>query len=228
MRWLHGFAVLCTLIPLGAQGQDSLKYAPDLQPGKVTRAEVDLDIRQTLTLAGMPLETANSMFIVARERVGETTADGGRVLLGEYETLQGDMSLPGGITFNFNSNNPDRDLGGEVQEMIGSYFRALVGARWKLVTDADFKVISAVYIDDPFAQVHEFFKSDTNPEQLKQRVNTELARYPGKAVQVGDSWTRTEQFNAGAGQTLEFEQVFTWLGTEARNGKTYDKVGVKT
>ncbi|MGD9855966.1 MAG: hypothetical protein AB7U20_13555, partial [Planctomycetaceae bacterium] len=208
------------------QAQVSLKYDPDLKSGQVIRTEIDIDTNQTLTIAGMPLETGNSMFLVTRETVGEATPQGGHVLQGEFEILQSDMSLPGGITFNFNSNNPNRPLSGELEELIGEFFQKMVVAKWKLTTGADHKVVSAEYLGEPFANVSEYFKSDADPKLLMTRTNTDLARYPSDPVNVGGTWTRSEDFEAGGGQTIELERKFNLLGSEVRDGRTFDKVGM--
>ncbi len=226
-RFLFSWMVV-SLFPLAAQAQVKLVYDPDLKAGQVVQTEADVNTKQTLTLAGMPLETESSTFTVTRETVGEPTAEGGNVLLGEVETMQTDLSLPGGITFSFNSNNPDQEFVGEQQELIGGLLQGAAQAKWKLKIGADHKVVSAEYVGEPFADVSDYFKADTDPDQIKRRKNTELARYPTNAVKTGDTWTRAEEFQAGGGQSFDFEKQFTLLGSEDRDGRTFDKVGVKT
>ncbi len=220
--------MLVSLLPVAAQAQVKLVHDPDLKTGQVVRTEVDVHTKQTLTLAGMPLETESTVFTVTRETVGEPTVEGGNVLLGEVEIMQADLSLPGGINFSFNSNNPDQEFDGQQQELIGSMLQGAAQAKWKLAIGADHKVVTAEYVGEPFADVSDYFKADTDPEQIKLRKNTELARYPANAVKTGDTWTRTEEAQMGGGQSFDFEKQFTLLGSEDRDGRTFDKVGVRT
>jgi hypothetical protein len=213
-------------LPAIAQAQVPLVYDPDLKTGQVIRTESDVQVDQTMTLAGMPIETTNTTNSITRETVGEATAEGGHVLQGEVETMQAELSLPGGITVSFNSNNPNQEFNGEVEEMIGSLLRASAAAKWKLKTGADHKVLSAEYIGDPYADVNELFKRDTDPELLKARANTDLSRYPSQPVPTGGAWKTKEQFQAGSGQSLDFEKQYMLLGSEQRDGRTFDKVGV--
>src|SRR5690606_20579525 len=108
------------------------------------------------------------------------------------------------------------------------FYRGMSKARWKMTRGPDHKVVSAEYVGEPFNDVHEMFKADVDPNQLKHRTNTELSRYPTEPVKPGDTWKRIEKFQAGAGQTFTFEQEFTLLGSEDRDGRPFDKVGLKT
>jgi len=47
-------------------------------------------------------------------------------------------------------------------------------------------------------------------------------------VNIGDTWQRDETANLGQGQEFQLQRTFTYLGPEERNGKTMEKVDMKT
>ncbi len=51
---------------------------------------------------------------------------------------------------------------------------------------------------------------------------------PTEPVNKGDSWQRAQSANLGAGQIMTFQNKFTYEGTVEKNGKTLDKITLKT
>ena len=49
---------------------------------------------------------------------------------------------------------------------------------------------------------------------------------PDEAVNVGDTWTRTEVWHIGQGQALTFEREYEYAGTVDEGGKSYDQIKV--
>jgi hypothetical protein len=210
-----------------AQEAVTLKYAPPLQAGATQEAEVEVKTDQTLTVAGMPLETHADTFLTTQEKVVGASSAGGWAFEGRFSLLQSDLELPGGLKLSFNSINPDQAATDGPLGIFAEALKATAGAKWVAETDAEHQITKIEYIDDPFANVDDMLKGNTSPESLKKRRMMELQRYPTEAVKPGDKWTRTEMSDLGGGQMLTLEKEYTYAGSEERDGRAFDKVTVK-
>jgi hypothetical protein len=232
-RW---FAALSVAVLAGAslpssealaQEAATLKYAPALEAAATQQVEVEVKTDQTLTIAGMPLETHANTFLTMQEKVVGASSSGGWKFEGRFSLVQADYEFPGGLKLSFNSNNPDQADAAGGLEIIVDALKATSGAKWVAETDAEHQITKMEYVDDPFANVNEMLRGNTDPEAIKERRQMELERYPSEPVKPGDTWTRTEESDLGGGQTLTLEKEYTYAGSEERDGRTFDKVTVK-
>ncbi len=214
-------------VPASAEAQVSLRYNPPVKEGAVIRTEAEIETNQTLTIAGMPLETEANNFATTVSTIGQSTATGGYTAVGEYEVLQADLSLPGGIKVSFNSNNPDDQPANPQAAMIADMLRVMAPAKWQLEMGSDHQVLKAEYVGGPITGISDIFKHDADPERLKERGNNELIRYATDPVEPGDTWTRTEDLDVGSGQTFELEREYTYVGPEEKDDRSLEKVTVK-
>ncbi len=224
-------SLLCCLVIVfaaaSAEAQVSLRYNPPVRQGTVIRTEAEIENSQTLTLAGMPLETEATNFATAVTTIDQSTATGGYTAVGGYEVLQSDLSLPGGLKVSFNSNNPGEDPANPQAAMIVDMLRAMAPAKWKLELGSDHQVLQAEYVGGRITGVNDIFKHDLDPQRLKERGNNEVARYATEPVEPGGTWARTENLDLGSGQSFELEREYTYVGPEERNGRPLEKVTVK-
>ena len=102
-------SIFCTAAILAVSSASvfaQVSLEPRLNENTKVRTTVEVSTDQTLTLAGMPLDTDVEQFIVTNDEIGAKQADGKVVMVGKMETFQVDMKLPGGIEVNFDSGNP--------------------------------------------------------------------------------------------------------------------------
>lgn len=210
-----------------AQDAVTLEYAPQIQKGTVYRAEIEVKSDQTLTIAGMPLETHADTFMVMREKAVEPSSEGGWRFDGDFELMQSDLDLPGGMKVSFNSNNPDQAEGEGPLAMFTTALKATAGAKWTSETNGDHQVVKMEYVGDPFADVDPLLKGDSDPESIQKSREIEFKRYPEDGVKPGETWTRVEESDLGGGQTITYEQEYKYVGSEERDGRTFDKISVK-
>ena len=90
-----------------ATAEDVILY-PDYKKGDSHVYEATVEIKQTLTLNGMNIETAVSTL---EERQLDVTKKSETATSFELKTnrRQFDMTLPGGVTVSFDLENPDRE-----------------------------------------------------------------------------------------------------------------------
>jgi hypothetical protein len=211
-----------------ASAQVNLVYQPDSKPGHETRATTELKLDQTLTVMGMPIETKVENFVVQSFKVGDLLPDGGVPLVQKTETMQMTIGLPGGQSFSFDSGNPGADVAVPQLKPVADFLAQMCKAELVTVFGADGKVKEIKWKDDAFANVDPMYKAEVDPESLKKTTQQEIDRLPGKTVNKGDSWTRTEETQLGAGQKLTVEQEYTYTGPGTVDGKAVEQISVKT
>ena len=208
-----------------AFAQVSLK--PHLNENTKVRTTIEVSTKQTLTLAGMPLETGVEQFIVTNGQIGEKQADGKVQMLGKMETFQIDMKLPGGIEVNFDSGNPKTEAAIPQLTPILQMFDAMSSSTYVTTFSAPGKIDSIVLKGDKFDALADAMKQELSPERLKLEAAQALARIPTDPVVKGDTWQRTETSNLGSGQTFEIKRTFEYLGTVNEGGRELDRIGMK-
>ena len=202
-----------------------LVHAPAYKAGDVIQTEVEMDIDQTLTIAGMEIETGVNNYIVSEEKV--TAASAEKVTMNSKLTaMQMEMSLPGGVSLNFDSGTPDAEAPAGPLGKVVKFFKLFSQATWTTTLDADRNVTEVKYKENFLDDIPEMFKGEVSPEKVKKEANTNIARLPGKEIAVGEKWNRNEESSLGQGQVFYFSREFEYLGNEEHNGKEMAKIGI--
>jgi len=194
--------------------------------GTKTTTEVENKTQQILTIGGMDIETKNTQYIKATATAGKRAADGTLEVAGKIESMQADMSFPGGLNLSFSSSDPDKKSDNEQLEGILELFRTLVKSKTTTILDKDNKITS-IKREAKDEKLGDMFKSLFDPEYLKKAAAQERQVLPEKAVKEGDTWKATSLTNLGGGQTLEFVTEYKYVGTVEKNGKKLDKIEFK-
>ena len=210
-----------------AFGQVDLSLKPKFKTGEESRTQVEVKVDQTLTIAGMGLETKVEQFAVQSDKVGDIAADGSVTTTRKTETMQFNLSAPGGITLNFDSGNPNQAAANPLLQPLLDSLKKMAGAELLTTYGPDGRVKEVKWANDLASQVDESIKGQIDPENLKRESNQDLDRLPGKTVSKGDTWTRTEEMGLGQGQKMTLEVDYTYTGPGDVNGKKVEQIGVK-
>jgi len=206
-----------------------LTYKPDLKPGNVLRQLSDTNVDQTLTIGGQEIGTKLESHTATRETVGEKTSDGKTSLRGEFEFFIVDLQTPvGSVKFDSKSSNPDANKVQGPLAALNDLFTATSKAKWTATLNSKPEIEAIEFEGNPFEGLDPNVKTEVTPERFKQEFNTQLKRLPDGPVAVGDTWKRTEESQIGSGQVLKYEKEFKYAGPETKNGKTLDRIDVKT
>ena len=225
MKRCFTVALLLVSSPAWADDKVEITYAPTLDAGDRSVSHVQTNIEQTLTVAGMPLETSVQQLMDIREEVETTNGDGETTTTGRMDMIDFSLTLPDGRQFSFNSANPQRDNGIPELEPYQDLFRAMAEVEWRSTYDDDFKMVALEYIDDPFFQLDQALRDEVDPDKWLKASNIEMARLPEDPVAVGDTWTRTEPVDLGNGQTMTFDKQYEYLGAQETGGVMFDRIG---
>ena len=197
---LTAFSLL-TFSAVTATAETDLGYAPTFSDGETIDTEVEVEIDQTLNIAGMEVVTAVNNFVATKDTVTDATPGQVKVA-GEVAKMQIDLSLPGGIKLNYDSGSPNNPAPAGPLGEIMKYMEIAGKAKWEMEFGSDGKVKSAQYLGDLINNLPEMYKSDLSNEQLAKETNMAINRLPTESVSKGDSWERNEEAPLGNGQVF--------------------------
>ena len=219
-------SILCAavLAASSATAFAQVSLEPRLNENTKLRTTIEVSTDQTLTLAGMPLETKVEQFIVTKDEIGAKQADGKVLMTGKMETFQVEMTIPGGIAVNFDSGNPKTEAAIPELTPILQMFDAISSATYETTFSAPGKIDSITMKGDKYDALPAALRNEFSADRLKQEALQSLARLPADPVVKGDTWQRTETMNLGSGQTFEIERTFKYLGTANEGGRELDRI----
>jgi hypothetical protein len=179
--------------------------------------------KQTLTLAGMDIDTKSSTFIVATNSIGKRAADGTLKVEEKVDTMQSEISTPGGL-IQFDSANADKKADNPLLEPVMEIFRSVCRNPVIVEFDAKNKITAVKLPDGEYEKLPDAAKDQLNPEKLKKMIENAIQFLPDEPVKKGDTWERSSEQNLGAGQTMSFRTKYEYQGTIEKEGKTLDKI----
>ncbi len=216
--------IACLAVALGtAAHAQEVTLKRQLTPGRTVENGSEAEIKQTLSIAGMDVETSVTIIEDQRFRVKEKTAAGGVVCETSLAKFQFELQAPGfNLSFYSDTPNQKNDIP-EIQQLIDFLYVASK-AKTTITLDADGKVDKVELQAEGLDALPELYKGSLNAERMKKEAATQLGRLPSGPVKPGDTWTRSEEFDAGNGQLFTYETTYKYEGTVEEGGTTLDKI----
>ncbi|MFM9960556.1 MAG: DUF6263 family protein [Planctomycetaceae bacterium] len=208
-----------------AQAQVKLEHK--VVEGQKTVTHTTMTVKQTLTLAGMGLDTASDRFVISATQVGKRDAEGKTRVEVKTDKLTITLKLPGGVTASFDSDDPNKKADNPALEPLMQLMRASAKAKITLVRDPSGKVVAVEGLDKVAEEVPEELRGEFNPEQAKKTANHELENLPDDVVKPGDTWTRMADLPLGSGQVMSLTTEYKYVGEVKEGDKTFDKIEAK-
>ncbi len=209
-----------------AQAQVKLEHK--FVEGTKTVNHTNMKVTQTLSLAGMNLETSSDRFVIASSLVGKRDADGKIRVEQNTDKLSVSVKLPGGLSLSFDSDDPGKKADNPALQPFVDVMAALSKAKIVFVHDQSGKVVAVEGLDKAAEKVSEEARGDLDPEIAKKNANQEQERLPTDPVKAGNTWTRNSELGLGSGQIMSLTVEYKYLGETKDGSKTYDKIEAKT
>ena len=191
--------------------------------GTTYETQTETKTTQTLTLAGMNIDTKTSAFIVSGATIGTRGANGVLKIEEKVRSMQTEMNLQG-TTLQFDSANPDKKADNPALEPILDMYRAMYRMGTTKEVDAKNKLTAIKLPEGEVDKLPEIARSRYSPEALKKAVEQTYHYLPDGPINKGDTWERSSEINLGAGQTMTFRIRFQYDGTVEQAGVTLDKI----
>jgi hypothetical protein len=208
--------------------QAQVKLEHKFVEGQKTVIHTTMKVNQTLTLAGMGLDTKTDRFVITSAQVGQRDAEGKVRIEQKTDKLSASLKLPGGIEVSFDSDDPNKKVDNPALEPLMQLMRASAKAKITMVRDSSGKVVAVEGLDKVADEVSGELKGEFNPEQAKKAANQELENLPSDAVKPGDTWTKVADLPLGSGQVMNMTTEYKYVGEVKEGDKTFDKIEAKT
>jgi len=215
-------SLMAGFIAQSAAAQEKLVFK--IEDGRKVVYQTEAKTEQTMTLAGMDLETKSTVFLTSSHTAGKRADDGTIRQTEKVESLQVDMQLPGGLSFNFDSGNPNKAPDNALLEPVAKLFRLMCQNQSTLIFDKNNAVKEVEITPEVVAQVDPMFKDEFSPEKLKKQTEVQRKYLPPDPVKPGDKWEFNGESNLGGGQTFFFRTECQYTGIVEKDGRKLHRI----
>jgi hypothetical protein len=215
-----------------ASAQVKLEYK--FKEGRKSTYQIVSKVQQTLTLNGMNIETGAEEVVSGSTVNGQRAADGTLPITQSVDSIKADIDIAG-MTISFDTNDPNAKIEIPQLAFLGEVMKVLAGSKYTVILDKDNKVKDVEGADkilekakelDP--KVMELLKQRLDLDRIKRQFEKTRGKLPNVLAREGETWETTEEDEIGGGQTLTFRRRYEYNGTTEKNGKSLDKISVKS
>lgn len=223
-----GLALLAAL-PQSAQAQVKLELKYKEGAKQVVASEQKTEQKLTLKVGNVDqeLDTKSQSFETSTTTTGKRADDGTLRVERKVDKLQTEVSLPGGMSLQFDSGDPDKKSDNPALEPLVTVLRATFKHPVTVVYDKDNAIKAVEFPEAATEGLPEAFKSQFDGEKRKKAMQAELDFLPGKEVKAGDTWERTSEADIGGNQIMGFTIAYEYTGTVEKDGKKLHQIKAK-
>lgn len=203
-----------------AQVTLEIKYPPETK----SVSETTVKSNQTLTLAGMDIETKSSTFSTISKTIGKRDEEGLLPVVEKVDVLQTDIDLPGGTTIKFDSANPDAKADNPLLEPLMERLRVTYKTPVTVLLDSKNNIQDVKLPAGVAEGLDPANKSLFDPVKRKKAAEQARGYLPDEPVKPGEKWERATEIDLGSGQTMSFRTTYTYDGTVDHEGQKVDKI----
>jgi hypothetical protein len=229
-RLIFVFALTAMLLlPAGVRADVDLTSDLTRPADFVTEREVEMT--QTLTLAGMPLDTKVTTTERHQVTQGKQDAEGNHLFQLAQQSMRTHMELPGGMTLDIDTAADKAEASTPIIQFIADAIKATAGLKVTFAVSPQGKVQSADAdvpgLDNLDPQALAIIQSQLEEDSLKRELQQDLDMLPDRVVKPGEFWNATIVLNAGQGQLLTFTRQCEYVGPVDIDGKTLHQIDFK-
>ncbi len=242
MRGLHigpglwAAVALSTIMLFGSRSsQAQVKLEYKFPEGQKLTYKTTSKTSQVLTLMGSGIETESKETVVNSSAVGKRRADSTVPVDEKVESLNVELSLPGGMMISYDSKDPHGKIDNPQLAFLVEVYKLVSQLAYTVVLDSQNKVKAVEGTEKLLEKANaldemakQSIRSRLDAQRLKAQFEQSHANLPEVLARPGEPWERTEKLELGAGQTLTFHKKYEYTGNEKRGNDTLEKINVKT
>jgi hypothetical protein len=190
---------------------------------------------QVLTLMGQNIETESKEIVVSSTSVGRKRRDNDLPVEEKVESLNVELSLPGGMLVTFDSKDPNAKIDNPQLAFLTEIYKLVSQVAYTVVLDNQHKVKAVEGTEKIIEKSNalnelakQSLRSRLDPERLKTQFEQSHGNLPEILARPGEPWERTENLDLGGGQTLTFHKKYEYAGAEKQGTTTLERINVKT
>jgi Family of unknown function (DUF6263) len=218
-------ALLGVIAPVQAQETDNVQWK--FEKGKTFYQEMTTDTKQEMDVMNMKINQTQKQTFYISWTPEQENPDKSWVIKQKIEGVKMDINI-GGNAIQYDSTKPAD------ANPLSDFFKALVGAEFKLTISPDMKVTKIEGREDFIKklqqanpQMEPLLKQILSDDALKQMSDPAFGVVPGKPVKKGDTWERKSTLNMGPIGTYDTTYKYTDEGRDEKD-KNLVKIKVDT
>jgi hypothetical protein len=226
----RSFLVLIAFVgliaPARAQEADNLQWK--FEKGKTFYQEMTTDTKQEMDVMGMKINQTQKQTFIISWTPEQQNPDKSWTIKQKIEGVKMDINIAG----NSIAYDSTKDAG--AANPLSDFFKALLGAEFKLTIGPDMKVTKIEGRDEFIKklqqanpQMETLLKQILSDDALKQMSDPAFGVVPGKPVKKGDTWERKSSLNMGPIGSYETTYKYTDEGRDEKD-KNLVKIKVDT
>lgn len=227
MRLIVGIAACLALCQPSSPASAAEKFARKYTENSKIAKETESKVEQTLTVAGMAVETKAITFIDTTATAGTRDADGNLAVEETVTSLRASLELPMGIKLSFDSADPDKKAEVEALNAVLDIYRTILKTPTTAIIDRDNKVQEVKLDAAALEKLPKENRSSLDPARQKRDREQAWLFLPDAEVEPGAEWERYIDRDLTGGQTMNFKMKYSYVGPETNDGKTLHKFSVK-
>jgi hypothetical protein len=224
-RTLTAIALTFALLgPARAADDGPVRLEWKFEANKTFYQTMTTDTTQKMKVMGMQVDQAQNQTFVFRWTALERTADGAWTVRQKIEAVKMHIEI-GGNTIEYDSINPKKG-----DNPLADFFKALVGAEFKMKIDKDLRVTKIEGRDEFVKKLSEvipamkpLLEQILSDDALKQMSDPTFAAVPNKEVRKGETWMKESKLSMGPIGTYSTKYTYTYNGADGDRAK----IGVK-
>jgi Family of unknown function (DUF6263) len=216
-----------------SQAQVKLEYK--FPEGQKLTYKTTSKTTRVLTLMGQGTETESKETVVNSSAVGKKRTDSTVPVDEKVESLNVELSLPGGMMISYDSKDPHGKIDNPQLAFLVEVYKLVSQLAYTVVLDGQNKVKAvegtekllekANALDEMAKQT---IRSRLDAQRLKAQFEQSHANLSEVLARPGEPWERTEKLELGGGQTLTYHKKYEYTGSEKRRNATLEKINVRT
>ena len=211
-----------------AEAQTTLRWK--FKEGEKLHYSMDQKMQMKMNIQGMEIEINNTQATDMTWAVLEVSEDGKHKMTQTIDRIRFKMDNPM-FPVEYDSKE-GKEIEGPLGQILGPLFTAMVGAEIELsmngqgeVSDLKLpeKLAKVMQSNPALAQMGSMFTE----EGLKNMMSQSGAALPKESVSKGDTWDKKIEMKMPLIGTMKTSMAFTYLGPDTREGKKFEKIGLK-
>ncbi len=231
--WIAAVVTVMLSGPRFSQAQVKLEYK--YPEGQKLTYKTSSKTSQVLKLMGQAIETESKETVINTSTVGKKRADSTVPVEEKVESLNVELSLPGGIAISYDSKDPESKIDNPQLAFLGDVYKLFSQLAYTVVLDGQNKVKAVEGTEKLLEKanaLNELGKQSVRNRLDASRLKTQFEQghgiLPDVLARPGEPWERTEKLELGGGQTLTFHKKYEYAGNEKHGNATLEKINVKT
>ncbi len=229
MKTAYRLTMLIATMFFASSAHAQIVIKPGVPAPGASKTELTLDVAQTLKLAEMELITGQKRSMVINSLASKPDTNGNVTVNQTFDSFKDETTLPGGVTLKYDSKDGPEPQG-TVADFLTDVLDVMAKSKTTLVYDKNHKVISvditADGLDDLAEPGKSLLQADLDPQAIKDRVNSEFAKFHSEPAKPGDTWKKNTTTELGQGAKFTHATESTYVGVEDVNGKKLHKVTI--